>query len=78
MARSLGAAFVAAGVTMSVLTLFLSLDFSALTCLLVAGGLLVFLGIAVMLSPGPSVAYQSDITAADYALREKHETRKPR
>lgn len=76
--RSLGAALVAAGVIVSVLTLLVSFDFLAVTCILVVGGFLVILGFAMILSPGPSLALQPTIRAADYALREKPKTRKPR
>jgi len=76
--RSLGAALVAAGVIVSVLTLLFPFDFLAVICILFVGGFLVVVGFAMILSPGPSIAYRPDIRAADYALREKHYPRKPR
>ncbi len=78
MAKGLGAALVVAGVIVSVLTPLVPLDFLTFACIVVVGVFLVILGFAMILSPGPSIDYLPDITAADYALREKHYPRKPR
>jgi len=70
--RSLGAALVAAGAVMSVLTLLVPLDSVSVSCILIAGALLVVLGFAMILGLlGTSTGQRPDVLAADYALREK-------